>query len=315
MFIKYQDIENSYQSKHIQKTLEYNPKLKTCRYAAFEKLDGANAQLIFHPGITTIEDMINSVEFCSRSNKLDKTANFQGASIKELLERYKEVIRLTQMYANSVEYPINLYGELFGYGIQKRINYGKEKLLSFFDMRIDGYIISQRDFCNMMEYVAKRSGNDSIYVSPFKIFDSLEEALELSPEFESSFSPTKDHAEGWVIKPWDIPSTFYLKIKSEKFKEKTKVREIKNKDYSITVNKLKAYFNAMINENRILSAFSKIGEIERPDQIGDYVKYVLEDVKKDFLKEYNLEEELTPEEKKYIFNGGKHVVEFLRKHL
>lgn len=315
MFIKYTDIENSYQSKHIQKTLEYHPELKTCKYVATEKLDGSNIQLIFHPGITTIEDMMNSVEFCSRSNKLDKTSNFQGASIPELLERYKEVIRLTQMYANNVEYPINLYGELFGYGIQKRINYGKDKLLSFFDMRIDGYIVSQKDFCSMMEYITERSGNDFIYIKPFKIFDSLEEALELSPEFESAFSPTKDRAEGWVIKPWDVASTFYLKIKSEKFKEKTKVKEIKNKEYSITVNKLKAYFNGMINENRVLSAFSKIGEIERPDQIGDYVKYVIEDVKNDFLKEYSLEEDLSQEEKKYIFNGGKHVVEILRKYL
>lgn len=315
MFIKYQDIENSYQSKHIQKTLEYQPELRTCKYAAFEKLDGISIQLIFYPGITTVEDMMNSVEFCSRSNKLDKTSNFQGASIPELFERYKEVIRLTQMYANQVELPINLYGELYGYGIQKRINYGKDKLLSFFDMRIDGYSVCQETFCNMMEYVALRSGIDSIYVKPFKIFDSLEDALELSPEFESSFSPTKDHAEGWVIKPWDIASTFYLKIKSEKFKEKTHVKEIKNKEYSITVNTLKAYFNAMINENRVFSAFSKIGTIERPDQIGDYVKYILEDVKKDFLKEYNLEEDLTQEEKKYVFNGGKHIVEILRNYL
>lgn len=315
MFIKYTDIENSYHSKHIQKTLEYHPELKTCKYAATEKLDGSNIQLIFQPGIHCIEKMMEVTEFCSRSNKLNKTSNFQGASIPELLERYKEIIRLMQIYANQFELPVNLYGELYGYGIQKRINYGKEKYLTFFDMKIDGYSVPQKDFCDYMHYLEWRTEFKNIYVKPFKIFDSLEEALELSPEFESSFSPTKDHAEGWVIKPWDIASTFYLKIKSEKFKEKTKVREIKNKEYSITVNKLKAYFNGMINENRVLSAFSKIGEIERPDQIGDYVKYVLEDVKKDFLKEYNLEEDLSQEEKKYIFNGGKHVVEILRKYL
>lgn len=315
MFIKYQDIENSYQSKHIQKTLEYHPELKTCKYVATEKLDGSNIQLIFQPGIHCIEKMMEVTEFCSRSNKLNKTSNFQGASIPELLERYKEIIRLLQIYANQFELPVNLYGELYGYGIQKRINYGKDKYLTFFDMRINGHPVSQKDFCDYMHYLEWRTEFKNIYVKPFKIFDSLEEALELSPEFESAFSPTKDHAEGWVIKPWDVASTFYLKIKSEKFKEKTKVREIKNKEYSITVNKLKAYFNGMINENRVLSAFSKIGEIERPDQIGDYVKYVLEDVKKDFLKEYNLEEDLTQEEKKYIFNGGKHVVEILRKYL
>lgn len=315
MFIKYTDIENSYQQNYINKELEYHPELKTCKFAAFEKLDGSNAQLIFYPGIYNMDELMNSVEFCSRSNKLNKESNFQGVNIKELLERYKETIRLMQIYSNQWENAVNLYGELYGYGIQKRINYGMDKLLTFFDMRIGGTLVSQKDFCEYLHYLEYRTGLTNLYVKPFKIFDTLEEALTINPEFESSFSPTKDHAEGWVIKPWDIPSSFYLKIKSEKFKEKTKVREIKNKEYTITVNKLKAYFNTLINENRVLSVFSKEGEIQEPGQIGDYVKWVLEDAKKDFYKEYNVGQDLTAEEIKYIFNGGKHVVEILRKYL
>ncbi len=315
MFIKYSEIENSYQNKYIENELKYHPELKNCKYAAFEKIDGSNIQLILYPGILTLEDMFDKFDIASRSNKLNKNSNFQGASLPGLIEKYKEVIQQFQILSNSSEMNLNVYGELYGYGIQKRINYGKEKNLVFFDMRTNGQYMPQEEFCYLMSYIEHRLNIENLYVKPFKIFNSLEDALGLSPDFESSFSPTRDHAEGWVIKPWNISSSFYLKIKSEKFKEKTKIREIKNKEYSITVNKLKAYFNSLINENRVLSVFSKEGEIMRPDQIGDYVKWTLEDTKKDFLKEYNLESDLTPEEIKYIFNGGKHVVEILRKYL
>lgn len=315
MFIKYSEIENSYQQKYIDKELDYFPKLKECRYGAFEKLDGSNIQLIFYPGAYTVLEMMDSFQIASRSNKLNKEANFQGVCLPDLVNKYFPILRQFQMLANDANVMINVYGELYGYGIQKRINYGKEKYLTFFDMRVNGEYISQKDFCSIMEDIEHKTQIPNLYVRPSHIFCSLKTALTVNPDFVSIFSPTKDHAEGWVIKPWDIASSFYLKIKSDKFKEKTKVREIKNKEYTITVNKLKAYFNTLINENRVLSVFSKEGEIQEPNQIGDYVKWVLEDAKKDFYKEYNLGEDLTPEEIKYIFNGGKHVVEILRKYL
>jgi Rnl2 family RNA ligase len=272
MFIKYSEIENSYQQKHIDREFQYNPLLKECRYGVFEKLDGSNLQFIIYPGNYTFDDMMDSFEIASRSNKLNKESNFQGASLPELIKKYTPAIKQLQIYANDANVMLNVYGELYGYGIQKRINYGKEKYLTFFDMRVNGEYLAQKDFCGIMDHIEYLTSMNNLYVKPVHIYSSLEEALTINPDFESAFSPTNDHAEGWVIKPWNITSSFYLKMKSEKFKEKTKVREIKNKDYSITVNKLKAYFNTLINENRVLSVFSKEGEISEPSQIGDYVK-------------------------------------------
>jgi hypothetical protein len=125
--------------------------------------------------------------------------------------------------------------------------------------------------------------------------------------------------EGVIIKPvneyFSLHDRFILKKKTEKFQErmKSKKEKIQN-SFSDRVNELKQVFESYLNENRVISAYSKHGKIESDKQIGEYIKIILEDMKKDFLKENDISE-LDKKEEKYIFNLGQEIVKFLYKAL
>jgi hypothetical protein len=92
-------------------------------------------------------------------------------------------------------------------------------------------------------------------------------------------------------------------------------KKIKNIEYSDKVNELKTIFNEYLNENRVLSVFSKEGEIENTSDIGKYIKLVLDDAKEDFFKDGYSFKGFDQKEVKYILNGSKHIVKILQNYL
>mgnify|MGYP002152662571 CR=1 FL=1 len=72
---------------------------------------------------------------------------------------------------NRVE-TLQLYGEIHGPGIQKRVNYGDKKLIKFFDCRLDGYLMSPYDFYDLMDDIGHKSKVDTL-----EIVKGLEAAL------------------------------------------------------------------------------------------------------------------------------------------
>ena len=93
--------------------------------------------------------------------------------------------------------------------------------------------------------------------------------------------------------------------------EKSKAKERKE---HVPDHPLKAEFLTYINENRLESVFSKYGVIEKPQQIGEYIRYMLEDAKEDFLKDNDVSV-LHKETLKEIFNAGHNIMKLLKEKL
>lgn len=308
-FRKYNSIENSYQTKFLLKVLSRHPELQEEQYIAREKIDGANIQLVFTPG--------QPMKVGKRTSFLNEGEAF--FDIWNTLEKYKEELEILQNRTNLTETTIRLYGEIYGNGIQKRVDYGNEKYIVFFDIEVAGELQSQKYFDEIMRELGL---NDFI---PPKVgfYNNLNSALNFDVNFDSHIlGKDNNPAEGIVIQPYnkvvylfDTPDRFILKKKSDKFSEKEGVKEHKPREQinpellSILTN-----FRSYINTNRVLSVFSKHGEIQEPKEIGKYIKLILDDAKEDFLKDHEIPE-LDEKSTKIVFNVGTDIALLLRSYL
>lgn len=303
MFKKYPSIENSYRQKFIDRFLNVNPQLRDERFIITEKRDGSNIQLIFEPG--------KDLQIGSRNRLLSSDENFMG--LQDVLPKYDEMISFFWKLADDLGVPISVYCELFGQGIQKRINYGEDKYIEVFDI-----FIHKEDFPHFMPQVSMYEDNDiHDYMVPVVDFvTGLQNALDHEPE-------NFDKMEGVVIKPYsnvyynNNGQIFYLKKKSPNFKEDGgKQKKPKEKpQFREEVELAKSEFQKYINENRLMSVFSKEGEIDDEKQIGKYIKLVLEDAKEDFYKDGNTTDGFDKKEVKYVFNVGSDIANMLKTYL
>lgn len=86
--------------------------------------------------------------------------------------------------------------------------------------------------------------------------------------------------------------------------------------FKIEVARWNAEFASYITENRLQSVFSKEGEIEKPKQIGQYIKWILFDAKEDFLKDWGEKIKLLDiNQQKQIFNIGSKIANMLKNYL
>jgi len=303
MFKKYPSIENSYREKTINMFLEKYPQLKNETYIVQEKLDGANIQLIFYPCV--------EMKVASRNRIIERDENFNDVWNVIARDEYKELFDYAHFYSNTYNKVIHLFGEIYGQGIQKRINYGPDKYISLFD-----FGTSEGDELRLWapNYITTDPAF-SKYVIDYTIINGLDEALNYKPE-------NWNNIEGVVIKPYHNVyyspqgSIFYLKNKNPNFEEKgNKPKKEKKQNFSDSVEYLHSEFGKYINENRVLSVFSKMGEIQDDKQIGEYIKAVIEDAKNDFIDDGNSVDSLDQKEIKYVYNHSKSVVQILRKYL
>jgi len=330
-FKRYSSIENIDKEKTILHFLSYFPELADEKYIAYEKLDGANIQLLF-------DKDVDGFRVGKRSAFLDKDDTF--FDIWDTLDKYKLNLEVIEDdFKRGPMQKMRLYGELYGPGINGRVNYGPSKRIAFFDLYyVDGEVdkdgelieklMCQRDFKALM-----KSWNVTDMMPPLKgMYKSLDEALAIDVEFESkvfevSKSPQNpvltNFAEGVVIQPYNkvyrIPgrSHFIMKKKSKRFKDKEDKGGANKKPKEALpegTSKLCREFLSYINDNRIIDVFSKHGNIEEDKQIGEYIRYVLEDAKEDFWKD-NPELILTDKQTKVVFNTGKQIVRLLYTHL
>jgi Rnl2 family RNA ligase len=308
-FLKYPEIENHYRTKEVQYVLDKFPHMENEQYILQEKLDGSCVSLVFSKD--------GKLTPAKRSGVIHENENFYDIW-NVLHNQYSEgVIYLLSDYAKSIKSELNVYGELFGKGIQRRINYGNEKCVRFFDLRIDDVMMSPVE----MEDIFRSLNIEDMLVPNFGVVKGLNKALEFDVEDKMTLLNPEggDLIEGIVIKPYNgmfqvDGGIFYLKKKREKFKESKPKKEIAPVDSKLEY--LQSSFRDYITENRVLGIFSKYGEIEKPTQIGEYIKHVLEDAKNDFLKDYGDEmSDLDKKDMKYVYNVSKDVVKLLEKHL
>jgi len=308
-FKKYSSIGNSYQSKPVLYWLKAFPELKDETFILREKLDGANIQLYFEPD--------QPMRVGKRSSFLTEGAGFFG--IWDVLPKYEAELHKFQWMADYKGKSFRIFGELFGPGINGRVDYGKEKQICIYDIYEGEDLWSQQDLEDWTGPMMLKH----LLAPVVAIVEGLNNALEFNPEFDSKVLRKKGNfAEGFVMQPlkkvYRLPSgdRFLLKKKADKFKEReNKGSVVKTREpLHPNVIRLVSLFAEYINENRVISVFSKQGPIESQKQLGDYIKLVLEDAKEDFLKD-NPDLELDKETAKTVFNCGRTIVDLLKAHL
>lgn len=307
MFKKYNSIENSYRTRTIQKFNNYHSDITNVEYVVTEKVDGANIQLYFTPN--------SELKVGKRTAFIGKDENF--FDIWNVIEKYKtQFDKIQKEVVNKSGVAIRIYGEIYGSGIQKRIDYGPDKNLIFFDVyysdELQAPCVAEKFF----------STYDLQYVPVLGIFDSLAEALThpntLKTNVGTGTDETKLTMEGVVIRPYLSnyylqEELFILKNKNEEFNEKMNVK-VSNKQIDSKVVALNLEFRNYINENRLQSVFSKHGVIKEPKQIGDYIRMTLEDAKEDFLKDHNIEG-IEAKDLKSVYSVGNDIIKMLKVYL
>lgn len=306
-FVKYPSIENTYREKEISGWLSYHPELVNEHFILQEKIHGCSIQFIFRPNMP--------LAYASR-NRVLGDENFHG--LHEVMERdnFKDFVAKVQGIVDSNQYILDVlrfYGELFGANIQKGVDYGKERQVLFFDMRMDETWLNQSTFHDFMHRNAL-----GFCVPNFGVVEGLGAALAYDAVKDSLILNKENNIiEGVVIKPYfktyESPdgSLFYLKNKNSQFQENSRAPK-EFKDINPDVIQFGVAFREYITENRLQNIFSKYGEIERPNQIGDYIRYMIDDAKEDFIKDYDLSE-LSDKDQKSVFNVGSMVVSMLKK--
>ncbi len=307
-FKKYSKITNHYQQKFINGFLGEYPELLTCEYILVEKCHGSNIAIYFSPN--------ESWRLAKRNSFLGEGANFYD--VWNVVERYEHIFQNIQDYVGAMGITIRLFGELYGPGVQKGINYGKEKQVGFFDVMDNGEVLSPHNF-----YVFSKLFRFYKHTLPSVArVQGLQAALDYNVEFNSLLNPIEDNiCEGIVIKPYrkvyydKKGRWFCLKKKNEKFMERVKApKPPQPSDPEVT--RLNLLFRGYINDNRLQSVFSKEGEIEEPSQIGTYIKMVLEDAKTDFLLEYGEDvATLGKKELRQVYNLGGTIAKMLKGYL
>lgn len=303
-FVKYHSIENHYQTKFINGFLEQYPELLTAEYALTEKAHGANVSISLSPN--------EPWKIGKRNSFLKEGEKFYD--VWSVLESYAAILRRFQWKIDKVICePVRLYGELFGAGIQKGVNYGSKRI-AFFDVVIKDRLLPPIEFLQFCH------DNDLPTMPEVALVDNLQAALDYDVAFNSLLNTIEDNlCEGVVIKPRDKVyydrkgRWFCLKKKNEKFMEKASSKKAHKPPEVVRLN---LAFRTFITDNRLQSVFSKEGEIEEPSQIGTYIKWLLEDAKTDFLLEY--EDEVAAMDKKnqrQVYNLGGTIAKMLKNYL
>lgn len=317
-FKKYPSIENHYQELWIDKALSWKPELAKMKYVLTEKIHGANVQVAFFsiPGQNSVKIILGR-----RKEWITREEKFFGIydAFNSLVNAKKFNIEPFTQLAVRSGVIVRIYGEFFGDGIQKGVEYDPGKKFRFYDISIDDVMMTSYEFFKFM----RESCNDALCAPIRGMADSLAEALAYDVEkCITVLGPHKDEnfAEGIVIKPYneviELPdgNPFAIKKKHPKFKEKQSAPKIR-KELGEEITQLRDAFMGYVNENRLDAVISKEGPITDKKEIGKYVKLLIEDAREDFLKDYAEDlKEVNVSDLKQVFNlGGQPANLILRK--
>jgi len=307
IFKHWVEIENSYREQYITEFVNQYPELKHETFVITEKIHGSNMQWYFRPN--------EAMMVGSRNNFLSTTGSFQGVQIADLIEAQRDLLASVQALADRTCATVRLFGELFGRGIQKGVEYGPEKRILYFGMMLNDVLIP---FAELVRTIPVA------YLVPMVgIVAGLETALGFDTQFNSMIMGIPDNiCEGVVIQPHTkvyldaYGSPFILKKKNPEFGEKKQAQKQPRAGEDSEVERLKAEFLSYITENRLESVFSKYGRITSPGQIGDYIRLLLADARGEFLKDFGPDfAALSKAQQKSVCNVGNTIVDMLKSYL
>lgn len=316
LFLKYPSLINTYLRKDIKDILFYNPHFRKDLYVSYEKTDGTNFQVILTK---------DGVNYGSRRHLLgenkDGVLMFKG--VHTILDRYQEFFNtlikevIIDDKTNDID-KINLYSELFGSGIQQRINYGDDKFIRFFGMAFNGgELIEQGLFIDTMH----EFGYADLLPPINGINLKLDEALAIPNDTPSALSPTGDIREGNVIHPMGrsmMPNGryFILKDKNEKFKEQRCAKRYTEEELAKMeeTDRIREIFIPYLTENRLDSAISKEVDAPTKETLGKFMKIVMNDAIEDMVTEHKELADIK-DLKKIVGKCGCHVARMILNRL
>jgi Rnl2 family RNA ligase len=307
-FKKYPSLTNHYRTEDIHYWLGINPGLAQAKYVIQEKIHGANISFYI---------CASEVVACSRNRRLPDDENFFG--LPAVRELYTNEFAALQAYAEKHKSIVRVYGEFFGGQIQQGVDYGKEKRILFFDAKINNAWLTAEEFSVFL-------GHDCslpyMSVPTLAVVRTLENALEFNTELKSVlWQEAKDDniMEGVVIKPLGLVqeskegSLFYIKKKNDAFKQKVH-RKKKPAKIDQSLLDLQEEFASYLTDMRLQGIFSKYGMIWKPQQIGEYIKYMMDDAMESFLADNPDVKEMSKKTRKTIFrNAGKLIMPMLKE--
>ena len=131
-FKKLHSIENSYKAKEINYYRALDPNLDSYTYVITEKLHGANVSFHFESETPWM--------IARRNGFLQPGEKFNN--IEDLVEEHRAGLDSMQRFVDGTTDTLRLYGEVYGAGVQKGVDYGDERRIAFFGMKKNDVLIS-----------------------------------------------------------------------------------------------------------------------------------------------------------------------------
>lgn len=301
MFKKFSSIENAYRVKFVEKCKS----LGQPDWVALEKVHGANFGFIVSGGEVTPFKRSSTIG----ANPETGTYEFYGCN--PVVERYRDKMKWLELSFNQ---PVQVYGELYGDGVQKEITYGQKDFIVFDIFLVDDEVFADWDV------VVEICEDNNIPTVPEIGRGSLDEMLLLTPEFESIVAKSKgisgQQSEGIVIKQlkqeaW-LPTgeRAIIKNKSKTFVEKKQRTPKKPYKMPDSVKPIYEDFAKYLNKNRLMNVLSKVGEVSQKD-FGKIQGLFIQDAKTEFERD---EYEISKDEWKLLAKSiGKDATSVLRE--
>ncbi len=297
-FERYNDIENSYRQKMIEKiALEGQGKGLWC---VKEKIHGANFS--FH---MDKDGPITRIKAASRNHFLKEDENFHNYR-RILKERSISLINLYSDIENSYDNidSFIIYGELFGghyphkdieriknvSKIQNKVWYTPNTEFLMFDIKVNGEYLSDEKL-NYLSHV------HSLYYLKSLFVGTMNECLVYSNEFQTTIPgmfglPEIENniCEGVVLKPVEPKfildgKRVILKNKNQKFAENKAVAKTAPDPLPEHIQNVVMEMSKYCTEQRLDNVLSKLGEVSMKD-FGNIMKLMNLDVLADFTKDF-----------------------------
>lgn len=281
-FHKFSSLENHYNTKHIEKAVEYG--FTTGGFVVTEKVDGANFSFWSIPG--------EPLKVASRTQFVDGTF----FNCQPVIDRYREAVEsfanAVRKYENDDGLVVVIYGELFSDSINRRVRYGS---LDFCAFEVVTFFRTAPEFKTvktLTEDVVDLFVVCSIPTAPILgRVETLQEALNIDHNFKSKVIEVEGEnwAEGTVISPvtprwFGNGSRFMIKKKTEAFTEKKAANKHIQVDLSEAAQACLTSLLCFNTESRVHSAISKVGQVEQ-NAFGKILGEVMRDILDDFQKD------------------------------
>jgi len=245
----------------------------------------------------------------SRNRFLEQGSRFYD--VWNTLGKYQEMLDHFQECVNYRPATYRWFGEYFGGNVQKGVNYGPRHRILFFGLMVDDILTP----FNITETYAQAWGFPLVPI--VARVQGLDSALAIDTRFNSLIGIGTDNlCEGVVIMPangvyhWNH-SIFMLKKKNPEFAERQKSKRPKIVDDEAM--RLNMLFREYITLPRLQGIFSKYGEIQEPAQIGQFIRWMLEDALEDFLQDYGEEfGTMDKKQQKQVLNVGGLIADMLK---